>query len=175
MKSEIEVKFEAPTLMDVPVELKADPKKPKQKDRRAMADAAAFVKFGVQVIRVKARVLAALGKEAEQCGIKQIGHGKILLASDNAELAISKLGQIVDKLMKEPAPDYSIVVEIMGLQREFNAQLIRSAEAHFSADKQPFIIPPSGTGGITVPYPAGAPVMIAVGKSPGTSGTNGTA
>jgi len=169
MKSEIPVKFEPPVLSDVPIELKTSPKKPKPKDKKAMADAQAFAKFGVQVLRVKARVLAALGKEAEECGIKSIGHGKILLASDNAENAIVKLGTIVDNLMtQQPAPDYGLVLEIMQLQREFNSQLIKTAEAHFNADKQPYM--PSQPNGVLIPYPPGAAVMVGVGKSPASNG-----
>jgi hypothetical protein len=171
MKSELPVTFEPPKLEELPIELKAvaSPKKPKPKDRKAMAEAQAFAKFGVQVLRVKARVLAALGREAEQCGIKQIGHGKILLASDNAEAAISKLGGIIDGLLaQEPGPDYELVLEVMQLQKEFNGQLIKTAEAHFNADKQP-MAPPMNNN-INIPYPAGTAVMIGVGKVPSANG-----
>lgn len=169
MKSEtLPVKFEPPQLEPVPIELSGAPKPPTRKLKKAMAEAQAFARYGVQVIRVKARVLAALGKEAEACGIKQIGHGKILLASDYAEVAIAKLGGIVDKLLKvQPSPDHELILEIMRLQREFNAQLIKTAEAHFDADKQPSSGPTMT--GITIPYPPGAPVMVGVGKPPGSS------
>lgn len=163
MKSDLPVTFEPPVLEQLPIELL--PKKAlkaKSPMKKAMADAQAFAKFGVQVLRVKARVLAALGKEAEQCGIKQIGHGKILLASDNAEAAITKLGGIVEELLgKQPGPDYSLILEIMRLQREFNAQLIATAQAHLLVDKQPGFGPAGNS--ITVAYPSGSPVMVGVG------------
>jgi len=168
VKSEIAVTFEAPKLEELPVELKSGaPDKPKPKDRKAISEAQAFAKFGVQVLRVKSRVLAALGKEAQDYGIKQIGHGKILVASDNAEAAIARLGIIVDKMLKDKSNvDYETILEIMRLQKEFNSQLIKAAEAHFNADK---LHVPNGmpNGGLTMPFPAGAPVMIGVGKAPG--------
>lgn len=170
MKSELPVKFETPVLIDLPVELKAEAKKPKPKDKKAMANAQAFAKFGVQVLRVKSRTLAALGREAQQCGIKQIGHGKILMASDNAEMAIAALGEMVDKLMKaapgtQAAPDYGLILEVMQLQKEFNNQLIKTAEAHFNADKQQIVVQPSPPNGVMVPYPQGSAVMVAVGPA----------
>lgn len=167
MKSEIPVKFETPVLDELPVLLKKDaaPAKPKPKARKAMADVQAFSKFGVQVLRVKAKVLAALGKEAQACGIKQIGHGKILLTSDNAEEAIAKVGSIVDKMLKQPNPDYDTVLEFMRLQHEFNGQLLKTAEAHFNADRQPVVLPQQPPG-LTVPFPPGSAVMIGPGKVP---------
>lgn len=172
MKSEIPVTFESPQLEPLPIELKAvaQPQKPKPKDKKALAEAQAFAKFGVQVLRVKARVLAALGKEAESCGIKQIGHGKILIAAENAEAAISRLGVIIDGLLKKDPVDYPLILEVMQMQKEFNSQIIKTAEAHFSADKQPVHIHPA-VNGINIPYPAGAPIMIGVGKVPGANGT----
>ena len=164
MKSVLPATFEATVIDDLPIELKPPPSKPKAQHKKAIAEAQAWAKFGVQVLRIKAKVLAALGREAENAGIKQIGHGKILVASDNAETAISKLGGIVDKLLiQEPGPDYPLVLEIMRLQREFNAQLLKTAEAHFSADRQPS----NGTDGksINIPYPAGAAIMVGVGKT----------
>ena len=159
------MKFKPPELDDIPVEFQKQPAKhPKKKEKLAIANAQAFAQFGVQVLRVKARVLAALGKEAEQCGIKQIGHGKILLASDNAEAAINTLGGIVEKLLTAaPTPDYAMVVEIMRLQKEFNGQLILTAQSHFAIDKQPS----NGlaANSVTVAYPSGSPVMVGIGKT----------
>lgn len=167
MKSDLPVTFDQAAEI-LPIELKkVGPKKPTPRDRKAAISAQAFAKFGVQVLRVKARVLSALGREAEKCGIKQIGHGRILLASDNAEAAIAKLAEITDGLMKEENPDYELVVEVMRLQKEFNSQLLKTAEAHFNADKQPSFVPPAPPG-ITMPLPPGAAVMIGVGKPSGT-------
>jgi len=166
--AKLPVTFDPPE--DLPVELKTAVKAP-VKTKKAVNQALTFARFGVQVLRVKARALAALGKEAENSGIKQIGHGKILVASDNAETAIARLGIIVDKMLKDKSNvDYETILEIMRLQKEFNSQLIKAAEAHFNADKLP--APPGmPNGGITMPFPAGAPVMIGVGKVSSESGS----
>lgn len=149
-----------PELSVVPAELTTAEIKPTAKNRKAMAEARAFEKFGVHSLRVKSRVLAALGKDADLCGIKHMGHGKIILASNNAEEAIARLGKLADKMMKEKTPEYATILDIMRLQKEFNAQVIKTAEAHFDADKQPIInLPPPG-GGMSV-FPAGSAVMIA--------------
>lgn len=149
------------SITELPVELNAaGPKKPKAKVRRAMNEAAAFAKFGVHVLRVKAKVLASLGKEAEIAGIKHITHGRIIVAADNAETAIAKVGEIVDKILKAEAPDYDLIANLMRLQKELNAQLLKTAEAHFSVDKQPPPpVPPAN--GVTVAYPPGTAVMVA--------------
>ena len=110
--------------LELPAELSAEPTTPKLRVRRAVADAKAFAKFGVQVLRVKAAVLGALGTEAENAGIKQIGHGRILVASDNADTAISRIDDIIDKLLKAKPPDYPLIADMMRLKKEFNAQVL---------------------------------------------------
>lgn len=164
MKSELPVKFEPAELLKLPIELPPEPPaKKNKKHKTAMADVAAFARFGVQVLRIKAQTLAALGKVAEEAGIRQIGHGKILLASDNAEQAIQTLGAFVEELKSKPGgADHKTIVELMRLVQSFNGQLIQTAQAHLQLDKHPA----NGTteARITMPFPSGSPVMIAVGK-----------
>lgn len=163
MKSQLPVAFKPTELLSLPIDL--PPVKQKKKDRSALKAAASFARFGVQVLRIKAETLAALGKVAEAAGIRQIGHGKIMVAADNAEQAIGMLGACVEKLsQKEGEPDHRLMIDIMRLMREFNDQMIHTAKVHLEVDRKTPALP-TGTN-ITMPFPAGAPVMIAVGKQP---------
>ena len=166
MKSEIPMNFEVQKLEGLPVQLlpAASPAKPKPDQKKAMAEIQAFAKFGVQVLRVKTAVLTALGSEAESGGVRKLGHGKIILASEKAETFIDRLDALAKKLTEEEKPDYHLVLDVMTLAKECNSQLIRTAEAHLSADKP--LSPSSPPNGITIPYPAGSAVMIGVGKAP---------
>lgn len=164
--SDLPVTFQFQPLEDLEI-VKATPKA-KKKANAALAEAQIFAKFGVHALRVKARVLAALGKEADEAGIRHIGHGKIIVASDNAESAIKKLGDIaVDVLStpqseESPAPDYKLVLDIMRLQKEFNQQIINTAQVHLEGSRPD---PKEKEGNsLSVPYPSGSPVMIAIGK-----------
>lgn len=150
----------APTI-DLP--LVPEPKKPTKKQKKAMTDAAAFAKFGVHALRVKSTVLAALGAEAEAAGIKHLGNGKVIVASANAEEAIAKLGDIADKLASQDKPDFALVVDVLRLLKEFNGQLITTAQVHLNMAKA---IVPNEPNNITIPFPPGAPLMVAVGNSP---------
>ena len=139
-----------------------EPKKPTQKQKKALSEALAFQKFGIHALRVKTSVLSALGKDAEQYGIKHLGHGKVIVASGNAEEAIARLGNIVDKLAAVEEPNFPLIVDIMTLQREWNAQLISTAQIHLNAVKAATVESPHQ---MTHTFPAGSPIMIAVGKS----------
>lgn len=137
----------------------------RKKHNRAAREAAAFARYGVQVLRMKATTLAVLGKHAEQAGIKQIGHGRVILASENAEMCIQTLGGLVQDLAKaKPCPDHAVILDIMRLLRDFNDQLISTAAMHIAADKQPSMEPAADRA--TLP-PPGATVMIAIGKENG--------
>lgn len=166
MKSELPVKFQANEQLAVPIILPPVPAKKRKKASAAMVEAAAFARFGVHSLRVKAETLAALGKTAEAAGIKQIGHGRIIVAADNAEGAIRTLGAFVEDLVtKGDQVDHKLVLEIMRMVREFNDQLIKTAEAHLEVDKQ--LGSGHSAGATTMAFPSGAPVMIAVGKTQG--------
>ncbi len=173
MKSELPVKFQSADLMSVPIVLPPVPVKKRKKNKEALIEAAAFARFGVHSLRVKAETLAALGKVAEAAGIKQIGHGRIILAADNAEGALRTLGAFVDDLVKKGEnTDHKLIVEIMRMVHAFNEQLIKTAEAHLTVDKQPS----SGTSGqnMTMAFPSGSPVVIAVGQKQGAVEDGGT-
>src|SRR5262245_34445578 len=116
--AQLPIKFQPAEMVNLPIEL--PPVKKTKKDRSELRAAAAFAKFGVLSLRVKTETLAALGTVAEKAGIKEIGHGKIILASDNAEKAVWALNDFVDKLTKDPAAiDHRLVMDLMRLMREF--------------------------------------------------------
>lgn len=139
-----------------------EPPKPTPKQKKQMKEAAAFAKFGVHSLRVKTEVLAALGAEAETAGIKHLGHGKVIVASGNAEEAITFLAKVAEKLAGQEKPDFALVVDVLRLLKEFNAQLISTAQVHLNMAKG---IAPQEPAGAMMSFPAGSPLMIAVGKT----------
>ena len=135
------------------------PAEAKQKYNKSMQTVAAFAKFGVHVLRIKSETLAALGKSAEAAGIHSLGHGKVIVVSDHAETAMQHLDGRIENLVTAAEPDDKLILEMLRLKKEFNDQLLRTAQAHFNADK------PSESNGKTMTLPPpGTTVMIAVGK-----------
>lgn len=139
------------------------PVKKKKKHSEQMKAAAAFAKFGVHALRVKAETLAALGGAAERAGIRKLGHGRILLAADNAEQAVSSLNGYIEEMLKQdPPPDKNVILEVMRWVHAFNDQIIETAKAHFATDKAP--VAGENTAHITMPYPAGQSMVVAIGQ-----------
>lgn len=159
-KSKMPVRFSEQDPESVPV--KPDPKKAKVY-KKAAREASAFAKFGVTVLKIKQKALAELGGLVEDLGVKKVGHGKIMLASDHAEETISMLDDIVHNLMEEdPNANHDKIVTLLQLKREFNRQLIESGQAHMSADKQP--VGNHTANSISVAFPVGRPMVVAVGN-----------
>lgn len=162
MRSDLPIVFDPDKVDELPIKL-SGPRR--RKYNEAAKEAAVFARYGSTVLRLKAQTLAALGKAAEQAGIKQIGHGRVMVASENAEQAIATLGAFVQELVKaKPCPDHTVILDIMRLVREFNHQLIVTAQMHISADKQTLMEPTARTNSLP---PPGATVMIAIGKENG--------
>lgn len=143
------------------------PERRKEYNKR-VNEAAAFAKFGVKAIRIKNQTLAKLGAHAEAVGIKKVGHGKVIVASENAEEVIARLGALAQELMeKDAVANAGEIREICALQRVFNQQLIDCGQVHINADK----LPSTETAGkaVSIPYPAGGSVVVAVagGQMPG--------
>lgn len=158
-QKKLPVKFELRPIDDIPVV--QIPKKAKKKMTAAMVEAQTFAKFGVHSLRVRSNVLAALGKEADTAGIKYISHGRIIVAAEQAESAVAKLNEVATGLLESEEPNYELLLDVMRVLRELNAQVIQTAHVQMHADKHN---DSQDTGKITVPYPSGQPVMIAVGK-----------
>jgi len=159
MSDKLPVKFEVQDLEALPIKLISPPKGYKKAANRALAEAQAFAKFGIHALRVKSKVLAMLGKEANDAGIKHLGHGKVIVASNNAEEAINKIGEMITRESEQEKPNFELIVELLRLQKEFNTQLIMTAQVHLNVAKA--APDDSGSGPqLTVPLPAGQPVMI---------------
>jgi hypothetical protein len=136
-------------------------KRRKERLAEQMAEARVFEQFGTKILKVRMKTLAAIGSDVERLGVKQIGHGKIALAGENAHIHIERLGDLVHELQSRTPPvDPSVIVDAMALVRAFNEQLMESGKAHINADKQPAVSNTSNT--LSVPFPAGTPLMIGV-------------
>lgn len=137
--------------------------KPTKRQKKAMAEAAAFAKFGVHPLKLKASTIQALGKELDEAGMKHLGNGRVVVASAVAEGFIEKFGAMVDKMACSENPEYDKIIEMGRLIREFNQQLLTSGEIHLRVAKAGLPVDASGTA---VAFPAGTPLMIAVGSNP---------
>jgi hypothetical protein len=161
-KNELQVVDDQNGIDKLPIELTGERR---QKHNEAVKDVNAFARYGSMVLRVKAQTLAALGKEAEKAGIKQIGHGRVLVASENAENAIATLGALAQDMIKvKPTPNHEVILEIMQLVREFNHQLIVTAQMHIVADRQVSMEPAAQRSSLP---PPNATVTIAIAKENG--------
>lgn len=168
-EAKVPVAFSEPA--PVAVSIKPDAAKLKKKYNASMAEARAFAKFGAQVIKIKSKALAELGGMVEEMGVKKIGHGKILLASDNAETAISKLDDIVEQMVNDGLEkNQDLIVTLMRLKKEFNRQLIETGNAHIDAEKSPQQQTPQHPGP-QLAFPAGTPMVVAIGKQPNQNQT----
>ena len=140
-----------------------EPVKPTKRQKKAMAEAAAFAKFGVHPLKLKASTIQALGKELDEAGMKHLGNGRVVVASAVAEGFIERFSQMMDKLACSEDPDYEKIIEMGRLAREFNQQLLQSGEIHLRVAKAGLPVDPSSS---SVAFPAGTPLMIAVGATP---------
>lgn len=140
----------------------------KAKYKQSLAQARLYEQFGSRVLRLKAKTQAALGKDVEELGVKRIGHGKILMASDFAEEAIARISLVIMQLQqRDPPCDPDILVDLMQLQRDFNKQLLETGQAHIDAEK---MVPAQIDNSINLrTFPAGTPMVVAItkGKEPG--------
>lgn len=139
------------------------PTAPTKRQKRAMSDAAAFAKFGVHPLKLKASTIQALGKELDEAGMKHLGNGRVVVASEHADTFIDRFGKMIDKMACKEDPDYDKIIEMGRLIREFNQQLLASGEIHLRVAKAGLPVDPSGA---SVAFPAGTPLMIAVGSTP---------
>lgn len=127
-----------------------------RKYKRDLSRAKAMEQFGQKVMRIKMKALAAMGDSAEKLGIKKIGHGKILIAGDTAEEAISR----IDELIEQHQEDGGTVVSLMEIRLGYTRLMLDSGKAHIDAEKQVTAI--NKTANITIPFPAGNPMVVAV-------------
>lgn len=161
VKSELPVTFDLATVEEMPLKLSS---KQKKKQKKQETEALMFAKYGLKVLRLKTATLAALGRAAQDAGVKAVGHGKVMVASETAEQAIARLTELVDELqLSDKATKHELIIDLMKLLREFNGQLLHTAQVHFNADKQLLI--QNNTQNLTMPFPAGQPLLIGPAKT----------
>lgn len=145
-----------------PAELKLDPLK-RKKYTKALREVNAFAVLGSKVLRIKAEALASIGDCIQKMGVKKIGHGKILVASEHAEESLDQLDGIINQEMeKGDKCDVDRIIALMQLKKEFNRQILESGHAHIAADRQPAPAPPAG--GPQMAFPPGTPVAVMIGQ-----------
>lgn len=134
------------------------------RQRRAarLADARAYEHLGQRLLKFKAKKFGEVGNYiVEKLGVKKVGHGTIISASENADQHIQQCDALAKELLaRDPPCDPEVIVALMQLARDFNRQLLDSGEAHLRIDRQPNVDPKADT--LSVPFPAGTPMMIAV-------------
>lgn len=136
--------------------------------RRAerLAEAEIMQRVGAKVLKVKTQVLGKIGKEIEKLGVKDMGYGYLASANDNAGTALVRCDEFIADLMaKTPEIDPEVIVEIMRLKLQFNAQIIEVGESHLKASREAG----SGTGGnsLQIPFPAGQSMTVSVAPTKG--------
>lgn len=136
------------------------------KQRRAakVAEAKAYEQLGQRILRFKAKKFGEVGQYiVDTIGVKQIGHGTIISATENADQYIRRCGAIIEELMaRDPPCDPEAIVAITQLIRDFNRQVLDAGEAHLRIDRQPTADPKADM--LQVPFPAGQPMVIAIGQ-----------
>lgn len=163
MSNEVAVTYDAGQPEEVAVQLD-ERALARQRSRTRIAEARAYEQLGQRVLKFKARKFGAVGEYiVTTLGVKKVGHGTIISASENADQAIQRCDALVQEMLaKDPPCDPDVVVALMQLKRDFNQQLLDSGEAHLRIDRQPTVGPESNT--LSVPFPAGTPMMLAIGK-----------
>lgn len=123
-----------------------------------------YAKFGVRMLKLQAKTSALVGKYADRLGIKHVGYGKILSASDHAESTIDELDSIIEELRKqEPPAESSTIAVFMQLKRDFTRLLMESGEAHINASNQAQADKKAGI--IQLPFPIGQPMAVVMGQT----------
>ena len=139
--------------------------KAKERAANALTKAKTFEQFGMRVIKVKAKAEAAIGEYAQKLGIKQLGHGKVVIVGDVAQQAADTIAEVIEEMRARVPPcNPDVLVELLQAQRDCLRLLLDIGQAHLQADRQANA--PSDAGKIAIPFAQGAPVMVAIGKAP---------
>jgi hypothetical protein len=138
----------------------------KQKRMERIAEVRAHEQLGQRILKFKAKKFGAIGDYVvSKLGVKQVGHGTIVSASENADMYIQRCDALVKELMiRNPPCDPEAIVALMQLARDFNRQLLDSGEAHVRVDRQ--IAGETKGQEMAFPFPPGTPMMIAVNQPP---------
>jgi len=113
------------------------------------------------VVKVKARAYHSIGAHADSLGLRMIGHGRILVAGENAERAFQACMGLIEShaTSGKVGADEKIahLLEVLGM---FNKQILESGEAHLRADRQPVSGTPKNT--LNMAFPPGKSVAVVV-------------
>lgn len=135
------------------------------RQRRAarLAEARAYEQLGQRLLKFKAKKFGEVGDYIiNKLGVKKVGHGTIISASENADDSIRGCDALIKELMtRNPPCDPEAIVALMQLKRDFNRQLLDSGEAHIRVDRQANGAT-EGPNDLRIPFPQGAPVTISV-------------
>jgi len=161
MSEEVAVTFEAGQPETVAVALD-DRAVRRQRRASRIAEAKAYEQLGQRVLKFKAKKFGSVGDYiVSALGVKKVGHGTIISASENADQHIQQCDALVKELLsKDPPCDPDVIVALMQLARDFNQQLLDSGEAHLRIDRQPVAAPEGDK--LSLPFPAGTPMVIAM-------------
>lgn len=164
MSEQIETSFNEGVEVEIPVKLspiEERKKRRREKLHQQAAEARAFEKFGVKIMKVKLRALSSIGVDIESLGAKNVGHGRIAVVGENAQQMIDRLDEVVHELsVKSPPGDPEVIIKAIALQKGLNELLLESGKAHINADKQV----DDGSRGphLSVPFPAGTPLVVGI-------------
>lgn len=160
---QVALTYDAGQSEDLPVQLDARALA-RQRSRDRIAEAKAYEQLGQRVLRFKAKKFGQVGEYiVTTLGVKKVGHGTIISASEHADQSIQRCDALVQEFMsKDPPCDPDVIVAVMQLKRDFVQQLLDSGEAHLRIDRQP--VAATEAPHLSVPFPQGTPMMIAVGQ-----------
>lgn len=126
---------------------------------------AAYEKLGIQVLRLKRDTYRLLKKEIEDLGIKTIGHCDIIIGKEKAEDVIYKLDAIAQEWDESgEVVDPQVRVALQSLKLDCIKVLVDCGAKHLMAERQPSGDPSKGN--IQLPFEAGMPVAVMIGKKP---------
>ena len=144
----------------------------KQKLKQALEEAKLYEALGSKILKVKTRTYHALGQHADKLGLRLVGHGRILVAGENAETAFQNCLDLIEAHATSGKEGSDIrVIQLMELLGMFNKQILESGEAHIRADKQPNTAPTAK--GTHMSFPRGKVVGMVVKDDPESVGQPG--
>lgn len=161
MSDELPVEFNEGQATSVPVQL--DEKAQKKKERLELL--AMYPELGSKVLKVKAKDLAAIGKQVELVGVKKVGLGSLAVSNEMVLANFLKCDAHAQKIEASgTACCDETIIAIRQLQKQFGDQLIEIAKTYLDVDKH------AGNGKADKPlsmvFPSGQPMVVAINSSP---------
>lgn len=163
-KLDVQVVAESDASVPVKVDAAALRKQRKKKMSEQLEDLHALGAMGTKILKIKNKMLSAIGKDIERLGVKSLGYGKIASAGENAENAFVECDRLIAEMRaNNPSMDPEIVVALMQLQLGFNKQIIEIGESYLKTERQVSTQPQGNT--FSFPFPAGQSTVVAIGPA----------